>query len=890
VPTTVSQPQPTATAPARPALNQPVAAHIGAIAETLTLAGRVAAAEEVPLAFGEKMSIRSISVKAGQTVEEGQVLVSGDSTDLQSQLDSLKGRLDADTASLGQAQAALDAQQRAAARQVASAQQAQADRIAAAQANLSTARANLQKVQAGASQTDIQAAQNAVTSAQLAAHKADDAEAKVANGPDDTEVHNAEQSLANAQAALVKAKADLAAAGGSLPDDSNPAPADVPTAFAAENISPPAVSTDPNNPKNNFGFLGIAADPAKSGTVYVGTDYQGLWKTTDGGHTWAKTNTGTNGKELDSGGLWLVVIDPLDDQIIYTAPGYGVGGLWKSVDGGVNWTPLFPPNSPVVQAIGTAPTPTNLSIDPANHLHMIASSHFPWNGKYSSANGVGVLETSDGGNSWTIHDPIPNSGAEHEVALIDSATWLESWNGNTYRTTDAGAHWTKVLDSNGETQNMLTVNGVLYLPAPSGMFRSTDNGASWKMVGPGGMAIVSDGKYLYTQQSGPGGGHQEPLFFSPASDGTSWSQYSSQSMCSANACNGPGWVAADGQTLYMSNWTAGVWKLQTVGGAPISSAPAPTIKANNSGNTQQPDIVGARQRLVAAQDAVNAARAKLEALRNGPDQDTVDSAQLGSSSAQMALAAAQAHLNDLLRGPAPADLRAAQDAVTLAQTALDRARQPVDPGDAGTDPNATDGGIQARQKAIDKDNADIAALQARIAAADIKSPFAGTVVSVFFRVGDSTDQNHTVVSVAKPGTPIARATITPADFDKVSVGQTALIQLPGQGDGDPVINAQVTALKPNDAGSAKIADLSVDWPDSAPKLGSVVNVGLVLQQKSDALLVPKKAVHTTGSRSFVELVDGKNRKVTTVQVGIVSGSDAEIVSGLTQGQLVMVGP
>jgi hypothetical protein len=135
-----------------------------------------------------------------------------------------------------------------------------------------------------------------------------------------------------------------------------------------------------------------------------------------------------------------------------------------------------------------------------------------------------------------------------------------------------------------------------------------------------------------------------------------------------------------------------------------------------------------------------------------------------------------------------------------------------------------------------------------------------------------------------------RSTITPTDFDKVSVAQTALLQLPGQGDGDPVMNARVTALKPNEAGSAKIADLSVDWPDTPPKLGAVVNVGLVLQQKSDALLVPKKAVHTTGSRSFVELVDGKSRKVTTVQVGIVSGTDAEILSGLTQGQLVLVGP
>jgi hypothetical protein len=66
-------------------------------------------------------------------------------------------------------------------------------------------------------------------------------------------------------------------------------------------------------------------------------------------------------------------------------------------------------------------------------------------------------------------------------------------------------------------------------------------------------------------------------------------------------------------------------------------------------------------------------------------------------------------------------------------------------------------------------------------------------------------------------------------------------------------------------------------------------VGIVVQNKDNVLLVPKKAVRSAGTRKFVQYMSGSSRKVANVEVGIVTDDMAEIVSGLTEGQIVIVG-
>jgi macrolide-specific efflux system membrane fusion protein len=125
------------------------------------------------------------------------------------------------------------------------------------------------------------------------------------------------------------------------------------------------------------------------------------------------------------------------------------------------------------------------------------------------------------------------------------------------------------------------------------------------------------------------------------------------------------------------------------------------------------------------------------------------------------------------------------------------------------------------------------------------------------------------------------------DGERVQVGQKASVRLAGT-DGDPLSASVVEITKASD-GAMQSALLEVAWPTARPGYGKSAQVAITVAQKEDTLLVPKRAVRSAGARRYVEYLEGANRRTATVQVGIVSPSDVEILSGLTEGQLVLAG-
>jgi RND family efflux transporter MFP subunit len=85
----------------------------------------------------------------------------------------------------------------------------------------------------------------------------------------------------------------------------------------------------------------------------------------------------------------------------------------------------------------------------------------------------------------------------------------------------------------------------------------------------------------------------------------------------------------------------------------------------------------------------------------------------------------------------------------------------------------------------------------------------------------------------------------------------------------------------------------VDVPNPKGELfpGMYASASLVLNDERNALAVPIQAITRTETNVTVLLIDRQNKlEVRTVQIGVESADQVEILSGLQEGDVVLVGP
>jgi multidrug efflux pump subunit AcrA (membrane-fusion protein) len=78
--------------------------------------------------------------------------------------------------------------------------------------------------------------------------------------------------------------------------------------------------------------------------------------------------------------------------------------------------------------------------------------------------------------------------------------------------------------------------------------------------------------------------------------------------------------------------------------------------------------------------------------------------------------------------------------------------------------------------------------------------------------------------------------------------------------------------------------------DAPLKAGMTANTSIILERKSDVLLVPNWAVRRdkqTGKAYLTLQVDAKNSKEVEVQTGLRNDTNTEILSGVNEGQVIL---
>ncbi len=180
--------------------------------------------------------------------------------------------------------------------------------------------------------------------------------------------------------------------------------------------------------------------------------------------------------------------------------GSASGGVWKSADGGTTFKPIFDKQPSL--SIGS------LAIDPSNSQTVWVGTGESWV-RNSVSVGTGVYRSRDGGENWEAVG-LPDS--EHVSRIVihpkDGNTVYgcalgHLWNSNSergvFKTTDGGKTWSKILyrnDGTGCAEMAMDPQdpGVLYAAMwdvrrephnfrsggpGSGLFKSTDAGATW---------------------------------------------------------------------------------------------------------------------------------------------------------------------------------------------------------------------------------------------------------------------------------------------------------------------------------------------------------------------------------------------------------------------------
>ncbi len=218
----------------------------------------------------------------------------------------------------------------------------------------------------------------------------------------------------------------------------------------------------------------LAVDPSNTNTVYLGGAQGGIWKSTDAGVNW--TPLTDNQASLATGSM---VLDPLNSQIIYVGTGeenfgadnyYGIGIL-KSTNGGTSWT-----------NVADSTKFSNITEPECNPVT------------------IGLQGIGGGCGGLRIGGLAASTLGGGSTVLLAAVEGGFSNTGGLYRSTDGGTTWILVSGIPPQNGNRYTADSVVFVGNTSvayagihhlGVFKSTDGGVNWSALNTGISNVVA---------------------------------------------------------------------------------------------------------------------------------------------------------------------------------------------------------------------------------------------------------------------------------------------------------------------------------------------------------------------------------------------------------------
>jgi photosystem II stability/assembly factor-like uncharacterized protein len=259
----------------------------------------------------------------------------------------------------------------------------------------------------------------------------------------------------------------------------------------------------PLGPDRGGRSIAVSGVKGRPREAYFGAVGGGLWKTRDGGETWAPVTDG----QIRSASVGAVAVSESNPDIVFIGMGETCirgnimpgDGVYKSTNGGQTWTHV---------GLAAAENIAKIRIHPTNP-DIIWVAAF---GKHSAPNPErGIYKSTDGGRSWRrvlfrndMTGAVDLSLDANNPNVLYAALWeafrkeytMSSGGPGSglFKSTDGGETWTEITRNRGMPAGMIGRIGVAVSPANSnrvyalvenengGLFSSDDAGATWTVV------------------------------------------------------------------------------------------------------------------------------------------------------------------------------------------------------------------------------------------------------------------------------------------------------------------------------------------------------------------------------------------------------------------------
>ncbi len=246
----------------------------------------------------------------------------------------------------------------------------------------------------------------------------------------------------------------------------------------------------------------VAGIPSDRETYYMGTTGGGVWKTHNGGVSWANVSDGYFG-----GSVGAVAVSEWDPNVVYAGLGEKTvrgnvspgDGIWKSTDAGDSWRKIGLENTQHISRIRIHPKNPDL-------VYVAAMGHL-----FGPNEERGVYRSTDGGQTWERILFVSFDAGAVDLAMdptnpriLYASFWrvrrtpysLESGGEGSglYKSVDGGESWERLSDNEGFPTGTLGIIGISVSPTNNknlyamveaedgGLFRSRDGGETWARV------------------------------------------------------------------------------------------------------------------------------------------------------------------------------------------------------------------------------------------------------------------------------------------------------------------------------------------------------------------------------------------------------------------------